>query len=137
MACENSSGPSSAFVGAYALVSIDGDTLRATQIPDGGQRYVLGYMRTESAGHFGYTLLAQTCYGNGCTSPELFESEGTWIGNGRDFTLKNSSGASEEWHFSKYTMSGVTTNAFKPGARLVFQRCDDSKPDGCYGNILK
>ena len=132
VACDSSTGPGADFIGSYSLVLEESDTaLAIVQMPDGGSRYSVGFMTIENAGAFSYALLTQICYINGCTSPVVYESKGTWTAQGADVTLKDSDGSSELWHYSKLKISGVSGHLFKPGIKLVFERCENTQSEGC------
>ena len=135
-ACDSSTGPDSDFIGAYRLSSVDGDTLLVRSMPDGSDLYTVGVLRIESSGEYSYAVLTQTCYFNGCTAPDVFESKGAWTADGSKVALKDSDGSSESWHYSNRRMSGTSGHLSKPGTSLVFRRCDETKPGGCLVNYL-
>src|SRR6185295_15838878 len=114
------------FVGVYGLASIDNES-PVRSMPDGSTIYTAGIMRTESSGAYSYSVLIQTCYFNGCTSPDLYESKGTWTANSSNVTLKDSDGSSESWHFASHEMSGTSSHLNKASTKLVFRRCDEAK----------
>jgi hypothetical protein len=137
VACDSSAGPDPDFLGTYGLVIEESDAaLMPTPLPDGSARYSIGYLSTESSHAYNYVVLTQLCYLNGCTAPEEFESHGTWTADGSSITLKDSDGSSETWSYSRFKLSGVTNHLFKPALRVVFQRCDATKQDGCQANFI-
>jgi hypothetical protein len=135
-ACDSSTGPDSDFMGQYDLSSVDGDTLLIHPMPDGSDLYTLGVLRIESSGGYSYAVLTQTCYINGCTAPDVFESKGVWTADGSTVTLKDVDGSSESWLYSNRRMSGISGHLSKPGTSLVFRRCDETKSDDCLTKYL-
>jgi hypothetical protein len=131
VACGDSTAPNSDAIGQYNLLSIDGETAQYRPLPDGSVVYVVGNLQIQSDRTYDYFVLTQVCFVNGCVGPVSYESSGTWTASGATFTLKDSDGTSESWHYDNGDMSGVSGHLSKPASNLVFQRCDDIKPDAC------
>jgi hypothetical protein len=125
--CDSATAPDTSYVGSYSLTSINGasPSIQKSDHID----YLIGAIWLDADRTYTAYLLSQSCFANGCTSPEVTSYRGTYTrSNGELRLLDPATGQASMWTYSGDKLTVTDSRNFSPPAVLVFTKDAVTQP---------